>query len=397
MSIITLCALVLICCGEEESTDDTAKAPEKVGSATVSWSLDCQNIEDVSVVCQVYDASNSLLTYGGPWRCEDGIGMISYIPIGKDRKFILLVEDSSGGVLYRGYKNRISIIENENNNFVNIDLISFAPIISTPENGENSIAPPFLSWSYVTGAVRYRLIIADDSNFENVLIETNIAGPPYYPEGLISGIKYYWFVICLDVFGNESIISDIRFFTFQRPSASIISPNNLSIFYNVDYIVFSGSAIDSYGNSILGESLVWFSSIDGKIGEGESFSKSISSGFHTITLMAFDGENIGIDNIAITINTDIIINVPIVDINLPIDGNTFKEGQNIAFLGSGVDFEDGELTGDSLTWLSSIDGLVGTGESFNSNSLSQGIHTITLICEDNDGNKGSDYIDIVVD
>ncbi len=62
------------------------------------------------------------------------------------------------------------------------------------------------------------------------------------------------------------------------------------------------------------------------------------------------------------------------------DGDTFAGDQTVILEGAGYDLQDGELSGQSLEWSSSIDGILGQGESLaiNAQDLSEGTHTITL-------------------
>ena len=87
---------------------------------------------------------------------------------------------------------------------------------------------------------------------------------------------------------------------------------------------------------------------------------------------------------------------PSVTIISPEDSSTFSVGGVITFQGKATDPEDGVLTGSSLVWTSSIDGQIGTGESFSTSLLSVGTHTITLMATDSDGNSASASINITV-
>ncbi len=87
---------------------------------------------------------------------------------------------------------------------------------------------------------------------------------------------------------------------------------------------------------------------------------------------------------------------PTVTITSPADGSTFNEGALITFQGSATDPEDGDLTDSSLVWTSSIDGQIGTGESFARSDLSLGTHTITLTATDSHGAKGTASITIII-
>ncbi|MCK5257340.1 MAG: hypothetical protein KAQ81_15020, partial [Deltaproteobacteria bacterium] len=62
----------------------------------------------------------------------------------------------------------------------------------------------------------------------------------------------------------------------------------------------------------------------------------------------------------------------------PNNGAHFEVGEEITFTGSAKDFQDGELTGDSLVWTSDQDGQIGTGTFFTRDDLSEGKHKIML-------------------
>ena len=77
-------------------------------------------------------------------------------------------------------------------------------------------------------------------------------------------------------------------------------------------------------------------------------------------------------------------------------GASFDVGETVAFTGSGTDPEDGVLSGSSLTWTSSVDGQIGTGNAFGRNDLSVGEHTITLTASDAAGRTGQSSISITI-
>jgi hypothetical protein len=80
----------------------------------------------------------------------------------------------------------------------------------------------------------------------------------------------------------------------------------------------------------------------------------------------------------------------------PSDGESFELGEEITFSGSARDLQDGELSGDSLVWTSSIDGEIGTGNTFTRDDLSKGIHKITLTATNSLGEKGTVTITIPI-
>jgi hypothetical protein len=180
------------------------------------------------------------------------------------------------------------------------------------------------------------------------------------------------------------------------PVATILTPADGDMFGLGQSIAFSGMADDAEDGPLSGASLEWSSDIDGVIGTGTSFSFSgLSAGPHTISLIATDSDGAqGRDQIMITVGGGNA--TPTATILAPSDGDVFTVGASIMFDGTGDDPEDGPLTGASLEWTSSIDGPIGTGESFSTTALSVGMHTITLTATDSDGAMGTDEIDITV-
>jgi len=73
------------------------------------------------------------------------------------------------------------------------------------------------------------------------------------------------------------------------PSVSITSPADDAIFDSGATIDFQGSASDAEDGDLT-SSLTWTSSIDGAIGNGGSFIRSLSDGIHTITASVTDAD-----------------------------------------------------------------------------------------------------------
>ena len=86
---------------------------------------------------------------------------------------------------------------------------------------------------------------------------------------------------------------------------------------------------------------------------------------------------------------------PMVTIHAPPDGADFKQGDLIEFSGSASDVEDGDLPA-SLSWLSNLDGILGSGGSFTRSDLAPDAHTIAATVMDSDGLAGVDQITITV-
>jgi hypothetical protein len=113
-----------------------------------------------------------------------------------------------------------------------------------------------------------------------------------------------------------------------------------------------------------------------------------------IRITASDGVNTGSDvsNIVFTV----LEKAPEVVIVAPLNGTMITEGTHISFTGAGYDLEDGMLNDSNLTWISDQNGILGTGEDLWTRNLTRGVHTITLMGEDSDGNRATDQITISV-
>jgi len=86
------------------------------------------------------------------------------------------------------------------------------------------------------------------------------------------------------------------------PTVTITSPANGASFVSGSSISFSGSASDDVDEGLTA-SLRWTSSLDGPIGTGGSFTRTLSAGTHTITASVTDsGGMTGTTSVAITVN-----------------------------------------------------------------------------------------------
>jgi hypothetical protein len=76
---------------------------------------------------------------------------------------------------------------------------------------------------------------------------------------------------------------------------------------------------------------------------------------------------------------------PAATIDAPVSGTTITTAQALELDGSGFDPQAGALTGTRLSWVSSRDGFLGTGNTVIAGHLSPGTHTITLTATTPDG------------
>lgn len=85
---------------------------------------------------------------------------------------------------------------------------------------------------------------------------------------------------------------------------------------------------------------------------------------------------------------------PTVSITSFDDGDTFYIGAMVEFRAAASD-PDGSVS--SISWSSDVDGSIGSGASFNSDTLSPGSHVITVSAEDDEGATAEDSASIVVE
>ena len=174
----------------------------------------------------------------------------------------------------------------------------------------------------------------------------------------------------------------------QAPVVSIASPANGTQVLARAEVTLTGSANDPEDGAVPVAALAWESSLDGSLGSGAQISTaSLSVGTHTISLTATDTRGLaGSSSIALEILAN---GVPSVTISAPSAGFEALEGTEVTFVGEATDAEDGALTGDALTWSSSLDGDLGTGGTVSMTTLSLGDHVVTLTASDAQGQTGS--------
>jgi len=167
----------------------------------------------------------------------------------------------------------------------------------------------------------------------------------------------------------------------QQPTAHlpIISPNPAT--YG-ETVTFSGSGSDSDGY-IVGYN--WRSSIDGQLNTQSTFStSSLSTGTHVIYFKVKDNDGDWSSERTATLIINLTENrAPTAYID-SITPNPAKVGETVYFIGHGTD--NGEIT--EWKWISSIDGVISSDESFDSSNLSTDTHAIYFQVRDND-NKWS--------
>ncbi len=162
------------------------------------------------------------------------------------------------------------------------------------------------------------------------------------------------------------------------PYIRIMSPSNGDSFLRrAESVSFSADAEDLEDGT---PDVSWYSSIDGRIGNGVSFSRTdLSFGTHTITATATDSAgNSEID----TVNITIVNAAPTVTINHVSPGTTISQSRTLSLGGTSYDPSvPGSLNEDQVSWY--LDGsyshfATGHSSSIAGGTLGIGEHTVTF-------------------
>ena len=174
--------------------------------------------------------------------------------------------------------------------------------------------------------------------------------------------------------------------TISSPSTGISVSAGTSLF-------FKATATDiTDNNATLRANIQWTSSIDGFLNTGSQFYFiGLSLGTHTITAAVTDsGGNLASDSITVTI-TD---GAPAISITNPENQSSIFSGTLVSLIGFATDPSDGNIS-TSISWTSSLDGALGTGDTINV-ILSDGTHTITASVTDSGANTVNTAIIVYV-
>lgn len=178
----------------------------------------------------------------------------------------------------------------------------------------------------------------------------------------------------------------------SAPTCTITGPADGSTTAFDVAIDLTATASDPEDGTLSGASIVWRSDQQvAPLGSGGALNTTLPVGTNVVTCTATDSTSkTGSDSITLTSRS------PFAQINHPGENETRSVANGaVPFVGVARDLEDGALTGGSLVWTSSIDGQIGTGETFNQ-SLSVGVHTITLTVTDADSNTDSASITLTM-
>ena len=416
--VISLVFLLSGCGGG--SDDSYSSAPSETGSAsfTIAWHdasvikasenslvttqivpVDCGIID--KIICEVYDASNTFLT-SEAFECSAGEGTIDNIPVGTNRKFVILGEDTGQNILYHG-EAAGDISAGLTTDVGTINAYTFIPTLLSPDDASNVPIDNFsLNWTFVENAFEYRVLVSNDKSFANPIINEITSNTTYTPSGLSAQTTYYWKVFARDIHANEGVESlDVWSFTTQEPLdttapiVTITSPTSSSSYNTTNSTVdIAGTASDDVGVA----QVTWSNNRGGSgICNGTtSWSAAgieLSIGTNVITVTASDTEgNTRTDTLTVDLGDT---TSPIVTITSPTSSSSYNTTNSTVDI-AGTASDDVGVA--QVTWFNNR-GESGTASGTTSWSvagieLSIGTTVITVTASDTEGNTSTDTLTV---
>ncbi|TMB54847.1 MAG: DNRLRE domain-containing protein [Deltaproteobacteria bacterium] len=178
----------------------------------------------------------------------------------------------------------------------------------------------------------------------------------------------------------------------RPPDVTILQPRPGQRLVSDQRITFAAKAVDSLEGD-QGATLSWTSDVDGALGTGSSFSRTLTAGRHTITAAATDTGGL---TAAASVMIDVVDpGPPLLARTAPDDGAVYAFGAPVTFAASASDPLEGDVTA-RLVWASSRDGALGTGGTLTRTTLSQGTHTVTATVTDGAGLSASTSFTVTV-
>jgi uncharacterized protein (TIGR02145 family) len=149
---------------------------------------------------------------------------------GSDYSVLLYGKNGGGEIVARGYQSGINVNAGKATT-VQISWNAFKPTLSAPANGSTSNNnKPAFSWSSLSNATAYELMVDNNSNFASPEIDqTSLTTAGYTPTSSLTDGTNYWKVRCKDSLGNWGGWSEAWSFvvTTQGPNApTLVSPAN---------------------------------------------------------------------------------------------------------------------------------------------------------------------------
>jgi len=167
------------------------------------------------------------------------------------------------------------------------------------------------------------------------------------------------------------------------PVITITSPADGTVVPAGTPVSLAATVTDDFDDA-LGGGLAWSSDVAGPLGSGGTRTVTLREGTHRLTAAVTDSDGaLGSATVVLTVAPT----PPVVTIDAPIAGALVFANLGVSFGASAIDATDGDLSG-GLVWTSDVDGPIGGGPSFFTNSLRVGTHQVTATVADAGGLAG---------
>jgi hypothetical protein len=177
----------------------------------------------------------------------------------------------------------------------------------------------------------------------------------------------------------------------QIPTVTITEPESGLVVFDDTAVTLRAAARDVEDGD-LSHAVNWRSDLDGTLGTGAALTLRLGRGTHTISATATDSFGLGVTD---TVRVTVVDRPPAVIIGSPADGIYVPIGYPVAFTAAADDDLDGDLT-PAIQWISSRDGLLGSGGSLTAAGLSPGDHRIRARVVNSLGTPGEEDVQLVV-
>jgi len=214
--------------------------------------------------------------------------------------------------------------------------------LAVAANSANPSSSLALSWvDNATNESGYRVERSTDGSSFGQVAQLGVGAKSFTDSGLAAATPYYYRVSAFNTYGSSGYSNAASGQTQASslntaPTVSIANPSNNSSYPYGAAITFSGSATDTQDGNLT-SSLKWTSNLDGQIGTGGSFSRTLSSGTHVITATVTDaGGLVGSRQVSLTVAAAAAPPAPTVGPTLTARGYKVKGAEMVDLSWSGL-------------------------------------------------------------
>jgi hypothetical protein len=180
------------------------------------------------------------------------------------------------------------------------------------------------------------------------------------------------------------------------PTLSVTSPTDGASYTFGNDIAGSATASDKEDGDI-SANINWMLDAQGVVATGASATFSdLTVGDHSLTINIKDSGGRSTTFLRTFTVVDPASNTaPTVNVTAPTNNSSYEAGSSVTFTATASDDEDGDLA-SSISWSSSVDGSLGTGETINTSSLTVGTHTVTASVTDSASATSTATVAVVI-